>query len=156
MEIKGAAALIETVGEKVGWLWNKLKGFWGWLTGKGGSEPSTGGGVRNALGLARHATGGILTRPHLGMVAEAGPEAIIPLDGSRRAVSLWEKTGQLLGVGGSGGIVVNINAPFSPTINGAGAHDLKDQQNRYMADLEATVRRVLREVAHNNNRLAFS
>jgi len=47
-----------------------------------------------------YATGGILTRPHLGLVAEAGPEAIIPLSvGMRsRALSLWEETGRRLGV----------------------------------------------------------
>jgi hypothetical protein len=47
-----------------------------------------------------HATGGILTRPHLGMVAEAGPEAIIPLSSRLRgrALDLWEEAGRYLGV----------------------------------------------------------
>lgn len=47
-----------------------------------------------------HATGGILTRPHLGLVAEAGPEAIIPLNPARRAqaLNLWQQTGKMLGV----------------------------------------------------------
>jgi len=46
-----------------------------------------------------HAAGGILTRPHLGLVAEAGPEAIIPLSARtrKRALDLWYRTGQLLG-----------------------------------------------------------
>ena len=50
--------------------------------------------------LDRYATGGILTRPHLGLVAEAGPEAIIPLStGMRsRALELWAETGKRLGV----------------------------------------------------------
>ena len=30
--------------------------------------------------VPRHAKGGIVTRPHLGIVGEAGPEAIIPLN----------------------------------------------------------------------------
>lgn len=49
---------------------------------------------------AKYASGGIVTRPHMGLVGEAGPEAIIPLSGSRRSrgMSLWEETGRALGV----------------------------------------------------------
>ncbi len=49
---------------------------------------------------SRYALGGILTNPHLGLVAEDGPEAIIPLSPKRRkrAIDLWEKTGRELGV----------------------------------------------------------
>ena len=48
----------------------------------------------------KYAVGGILTRPHLGLVAEAGPEAIIPLSAHMRprALELWQQTGELLGV----------------------------------------------------------
>ena len=45
-----------------------------------------------------HADGGIFDQPHLGIVAEAGTEAIIPLDRSERSLSLWEKAGQILGI----------------------------------------------------------
>jgi tape measure domain-containing protein len=47
-----------------------------------------------------HAVGGILTRPHYGLVAEAGPEAIIPLSTRMRAraLALYEETGRHLGV----------------------------------------------------------
>lgn len=50
--------------------------------------------------LAAHATGGIFTRPHLALVAEAGPEAIIPLSERMRsrALKLWQATGRQLGV----------------------------------------------------------
>lgn len=56
--------------------------------------------VKRFLGFTPHATGGILTRPHLGLVAEAGPEAIIPLASRmrNRAVGLWQETGERLGV----------------------------------------------------------
>lgn len=49
---------------------------------------------------APHALGGILTRPHLGLVAEAGPEAVIPLSARLRprALELWRETGRRLGV----------------------------------------------------------
>ncbi|MEA1962257.1 MAG: hypothetical protein U9N81_13485 [Bacillota bacterium] len=41
-----------------------------------------------------------MTKPHMGIVAEAGPEAIIPLSPSKRngALDLWQQTGQMLGV----------------------------------------------------------
>lgn len=48
-----------------------------------------------------HASGGIFDTPHLGLLAEEGPEAYIPLDGSRNAVSIWEKAGQILGTIGT-------------------------------------------------------
>ena len=41
-----------------------------------------------------------LTRPHIGLVAEDGAEAIIPLSGKRRnrGISLWQEAGERLGV----------------------------------------------------------
>jgi hypothetical protein len=46
-----------------------------------------------------HAEGGILTHPQLGLVGEAGPEAIIPLSSGKRgrALDLFRKTGSILG-----------------------------------------------------------
>jgi len=46
-----------------------------------------------------HAAGGIFSSPHLGVVAEAGPEAIIPLSESmrERGLALWQRAGRLLG-----------------------------------------------------------
>lgn len=51
----------------------------------------------NDIGL--FATGGILREPHLGLIAEAGPEAVIPLSGANRerGRQLWEETGMMLG-----------------------------------------------------------
>lgn len=41
-----------------------------------------------------------MTRPHIGLVAEDGAEAIIPLSGKRRnrGISLWQEAGERLGV----------------------------------------------------------
>lgn len=44
-----------------------------------------------------HALGGIFDEPHFGLVAEAGPEAVIPLDGSDNALGLWREAGSILG-----------------------------------------------------------
>lgn len=64
---------------------------------------------------AKHATGGIFSRPHLGLVAEAGDEAIIPLSGTNKARgrALWAMAGARLGMAGAGGgnlqVDVNVN-----------------------------------------------
>ncbi|NLW05629.1 MAG: tape measure protein [Pseudomonadaceae bacterium] len=46
-----------------------------------------------------YAYGGIVNRPHFGVIAEAGPEAIIPLSGRmrNRGVDLWYRVGFMLG-----------------------------------------------------------
>lgn len=61
---------------------------------------SFGGGATGSatVSASLHALGGIFDQPHLGVVAEAGTESIIPIDGSANALSLWEQTGQMLGV----------------------------------------------------------
>ena len=47
-----------------------------------------------------YANGGIVTSPHIGMVGEAGDEAIIPLSASKRqqGLGLWAKAGAMMGV----------------------------------------------------------
>jgi len=75
---------------------------------------------------AKHATGGVFSSPHLGMVAEAGSEAIIPLSSRMRSrgLDLWQQAGNLLDVGrvmspmpalaGVGGIGYNVDFNYSP------------------------------------------
>lgn len=50
--------------------------------------------------LDKFATGGIVDSPHIGLVGEAGAEAIIPLTGSNKkyGVKLWEQAGEYLGM----------------------------------------------------------
>lgn len=57
---------------------------------------------KNSMPFAAHAEGGIFSTPHYGVFAEDGMESFIPIDGSQRAIDLWEQTGQLLGVNGIG------------------------------------------------------
>ena len=76
--------------------------------------------ISGTASVTRHATGGIMTSPHIGMVAEDGAEAIIPLGSKRRSrgLSLWERAGEILGVKkfAEGGIVgtpeLSRNSPF--------------------------------------------
>lgn len=50
-----------------------------------------------------HADGGVFTRPHVGLVAEAGPEAIIPLNNPTRAAQVMNEAG--------------LSGMASPTVN---------------------------------------
>lgn len=70
-------------------------------TGKISPNIELAAAAANALTIERRfAEGGILTQPHIGLVAEDGAEAIIPLSGKRRnrGISLWERAGKLLGI----------------------------------------------------------
>ena len=66
------------------------------------SDPDYGLAVMNSTymipSLKAHATGGILTHPHIGLVAEAGPEAVIPLTNKHRGVPLVLEAARLLGL----------------------------------------------------------
>ena len=93
------------VGDKISGFFNNAKNAFS--SGFSAGSFTTGGGTSNGGGGGRatpHAMGGIMTSPHIGLVAEDGPEAIIPLGGSRRtrALDLWNQTGSLLGVDYSG------------------------------------------------------
>ena len=80
----------------------------------------------------QHATGGIFSTAHVGLVAEDGPEAIIPLGAKRRSrgLDLWREAGRMLGVSeyAEGGILapyagIVANAPdeaWSDDGNGSG------------------------------------
>lgn len=71
--------------------------------------------------LPGHATGGIFDIPHIAAFAEDGPEAAIPINGTRSAKKLWLQTGQLLGMRGAfddveiGGGSPAIN--YAPSLN---------------------------------------
>lgn len=74
-----------------------------------------------------YADGGMIRKPHLGLVGEAGPEMIIPLSSGRRnrAMDLYQRTGQLLGVTpyANGGFVGNgplVPMDDSPVVTGGG------------------------------------
>ncbi len=53
----------------------------------------------SGAGIAHNAEGGIYNKgAFLTTFAEKSPEAAIPLDGSSRAISLWQKAGEILGM----------------------------------------------------------
>lgn len=123
-----------------------------------------------------HAEGGVLTRPHMGLVAEAGPEAIIPLSSTRRdrGVSLWEQVGRIFGMRAldqsfeayaDGGMAGNISElpeakqtvpPAAATSNGTSpAISLTVQANpTYKIESAVNKQDILRIIRENNIELA--
>ncbi|MDK2877854.1 MAG: hypothetical protein PWR06_570 [Thermoanaerobacteraceae bacterium] len=128
----GATKAWEWVGEKLGgigeWIGDKWQSFKDWLGGLGqkGSKET---GLTTSQGkgsILEHAYGGIMTKPHMGIVAEDGAEGIIPLSPSKRSrgIDLWQRTGELLGVRpyADGGIVGDEpeSIPVAPSNGNAG------------------------------------
>jgi tape measure domain-containing protein len=128
----GATKAWEWVGEKLGgigeWIGDKWQSFKDWLGGLGqkGSKET---GLTTSKGkgsILEHAYGGIITKPHMGIVAEDGAEGIIPLSPSKRqrGLDLWQRTGELLGVRAyeDGGIVGEEpdEIPVAPATGRAG------------------------------------
>ncbi|MCL4440911.1 MAG: hypothetical protein M1609_10095, partial [Firmicutes bacterium] len=78
-------------------------------------------------GVLKNARGSILTRPAISLVAEEGPEAIIPLSSKRRqrALELWQETGRRLGVTpyAAGGIIGSITGPV-PVLAGVSGNNV--------------------------------
>ena len=62
------------------------------ITFSGGAEGSA------TVTASLHALGGYFDQAHLGMVAEDGPEYIIPMDGSDRSRDMWTEAGSMLGM----------------------------------------------------------
>lgn len=88
------------------------------LQGSGGSE-------------AAHAAGGIFFAPHRGLVAENGPEAVIPLGDRNRGLDLLTRTATMMGVdfgdgiddaiSGDDGNIVPVNTPL---VTGSGSQSV--------------------------------
>ena len=107
------------ISEKASSFWSSLKS--GWSDGKGDGKGKSKG--KNS-GKPRKAAGGFVKSRTLSWLGEEGtPEVVIPLGPQRRdrAMSLWERTGELLGVkpeyNALGGIVGG-SISESPSSNG--------------------------------------
>lgn len=94
--------------------------------------------------VAAHAAGGIFSRPHLGLVAEAGCESIIPWNARGR--SIWERTGEMNSWTTNNS---SSDSTFSPsiTINVSGGN---------APDIAREVERVLRRLANEKARVSFA
>lgn len=109
------------------WEGSSIKKGWDWLTGE-----------------EKHATGGIFSRPHRGLIAEDGPEAIIPLGGSRRqtGLNLWRQAGMALGATAGGGGVNVGGVTVNITVDG-GSGTLVDALNSQSEEIKEAIAGVL-------------
>lgn len=139
------------------------------------SKSSVGSGSPKLPG---HATGGIFNVPHIAWFAEDGPEAAIPLDGSKNAIDLWTQTGKLLGMTDTGkedfgqlsdkldgntstNNVNNQNVQqspitYSPVLNFYGDAPSKDDVTSALDVSEEKFERLMRNWIRQNGRLSFS
>lgn len=124
-------------------------------------------------GMPGHADGGIFTVPHVAWFAEDGPEAAIPLDGSRNAIDLWEKTGELLGMDGLSGGAEPLTASIeeaayngpgetvihvdnSRVLNFNGSAPSKEELAEILDDENEEFARKMEIWMSNNRRFSFS
>ena len=111
-----------------------------------------------------HADGGIFNTPHIGLVAEAGREAVIPLEDQSRGIPLWIAAGQEMGMTLAGSSVrnsinnsvnnsrVNNNLTQAPviniTINGGTDEDIAER-------VRIAVEDALRNIQTYEERVSF-
>ncbi len=122
--------------------------------------------------ISKAKDGGIFDRPHITWIAEAGPEAVIPLDGSRNARNLWKKTGEFLKMdepsGRFGSFADNVESAmslsgsgqsqfiYSPTLQIYGnSPDKKDIENVLETEQEKFTVMIERWMK-DNSRISFS
>jgi TP901 family phage tail tape measure protein len=117
--------------------------------------------VKAAGNVKKYARGGILRTPHVGMVAEEGPESWIPLKrGDSRALTLWRETGRLIGAESlmskaeqlpvaSGS---NVQYVYAPVIHGVEKHEVEPVLRRERSNFE----RRMRDYERKKRRVSFS
>lgn len=100
----GAFNKVKEVWEKItgffSGIWDGIKGTVDKIINRGKEAIGVADDVKEKDGGTKHALGGLMLGRHVGIVAEAGPEMIIPLskDKKKRGIDLWQQTGQMLGV----------------------------------------------------------
>ena len=139
----------------------------------------------DAIKIATHADGGFVTRPTISWLAEGGyPESVIPIDGSRNALNLWQKTGEMLGAFGgksrirelkenlmesyvSGGSTLNsvdnseesrsivLNPVFNIHAGGGNTEEIEKTIRGMFGELKEMMEGVIKETAGNKERFNF-
>ncbi|WP_432643403.1 phage tail tape measure protein [Acidaminococcus sp.] len=117
----------------------------------------------------KHAYGGLISRPTLSWVGEAGdPEMIVPINRTQNAMRLWQSAGQMLGVRAlqpvkdpapllNRGQSVTVN--FAPTVQVTGGAATADQIRQVLweqkSQFEASFRRMYQDMVQRERRLSF-
>lgn len=112
------------------------------------------------LDIKHNANGGIWNKPILTTFAERCPEAAIPIDGSRNAIDLWEKTGRLLGMeskldnlsleGGSGPVI-----EYSPVLKFYGDAPSKDDITQALSISQDEFENLMDRYLKGRGRVSF-
>lgn len=117
--------------------------------------------IGRAPDVAANAAGGIYNQgSFLTTFAEDSPEAAIPIDGSRRALGLWQETGRRLGALNTSGIAPQKSGTRSTTINFApqitiqGNAD-KSTMESAMKDAMSDLRSMLKDIQRDERRLSY-
>lgn len=129
---------------------NYISNAWSNLSGSFTVGMADGGNVQ----VAQNAQGGIYGKgSFLTTFAEEGPEAAIPLDGSPRAVSLWQQAGQALGMNTGGSI--SVSAPISITVTGNADQSTVQQIKSSVNDSLASLERKLASLQNQKARVSY-
>lgn len=114
----------------------------------------------SGMDIDSNADGGIIRNRELSWLAEEGPEAVIPLDGSQNAVSLWEKAGQFMGLGNrfddldlSGKNTVTVS--YSPVLNFYGEAPSKDDLTDALDISQDKFDSLMERYLKNHSRMSF-
>lgn len=99
-----------------------------------------------------HAAGGIFTEPHIAWFAEKGPEAVVPLDRSARAKSIWMRAGEALGISFSGG----PNITYAPVYNIYGSNEVEQQVRRAAKSAEEDFEKRFKAYLRQERRLSYA
>ncbi|MCD8349569.1 MAG: hypothetical protein LUC93_03055 [Planctomycetaceae bacterium] len=135
--IPGGSSIINGLGSAADGVANAAS----WVTGKVSS-------------IMPFADGGLVTRPQMALVGEAGPEVIVPVSRPSRAREMMDTAAGMIGMrqGGNGG----INLTFNPTITIAGNadHSTANQLERVMRRIKDQVLQELKMESTNARRMA--
>lgn len=148
-------------------LWEGIKGAGDWFKGLFSKfiDEIIPGPIKKFLGLGspsgantpmvgppipKHAYGGIFSSPHIGMIGEAGTEAVIPLSNKRRGMDLWMQTGKMLGVFNSkSNFMSSPTTDLSPRNSGNSIGELHVHIHpKPYQDAKEIAREVLRELGN--------
>ena len=109
-------------------LWDGIKNIVSKITGKANEAK----GDADKVKATKHAKGGLITKPHLGLVGEAGPEMIIPLRDRKRGLALWAQAGQMLGAAASNVSPVNhLSESYQPSTSANTGRQSYSENNTY-------------------------
>lgn len=110
------------------------------------------GGTPEAI--ATNAAGGIYKQgAFLTTFAETSPEAAIPLDGTKRAVGLWQKAGDIMGLTSPQPAQTNISLSIPVTVNGAAdSETAQELQQR----VKAAVEEAMQNIQQQRGRVSFA